>query len=246
MHTINIWNQFDLHRKKIILVVLVLLSVQALGQQRLRYVPRNNPNYDERKFSYGFLIGLHSGAYQIEYSDKFVTPAFDTLHSVVPAWKSGFSLGFLVNYRLTDLLDLRVTPLVAFYEHSLQYNYTDDTPTNTVLVETTMVEIPLLLKYKSERRGNIRMFLVGGVKPSIEASGRKELDGTTNTLEVKGVNLALDAGFGLDLYYPLFKFSPEIRFSRGMIDILDNRQNSFGQPLNRVNTNMVSLYLVFQ
>ena len=51
------------------------------------------------------------------------------------------------------------------------------------IVENTMVEFPILLKYKSERRGNIRMYMIGGVKPGIEASGKK--DKTKAELEIK-------------------------------------------------------------
>ena len=66
------------------------------------------------------------------------------------------------------------------------------------------------------------------------------------TLEIKETHLNLEAGFGFDLYYPLFKFSPEIRFSRGIVDMLGNKTNEFGQPLQRVNTNTITLYLLFQ
>ena len=71
-------------------------------------------------------------------------------------------------------------------------------------VESTMVEVPLLLKYKSERRGNIRMYMIGGVKPGIEASGKNEE--TRAELKIKGSNLSLEAGFGFDLYYPFLSF----------------------------------------
>ncbi|MFZ2905348.1 MAG: outer membrane beta-barrel protein, partial [Cyclobacteriaceae bacterium] len=134
---------------------------------------------------------------------------------------------------------------VAFYEHSLRYNFVDGTHTEE-LVETTMVEFPFLLKYKSMRRGNIRMYMIGGIKPGIEASGKKEIENTTTQLEVKEANLNLEGGLGFDLYFPLFKFSPEIRFSRGMVNVLDNTENKFGQPLRRVNTNTITIYLLFQ
>jgi hypothetical protein len=247
MQTTYIWNKLYLHGPKIILLSLVLLcgSQEAFSQKK-RWVNKNNPNYDERKLSYGFLIGLHSTAYQIKYSDKFVTPALDTIYSIEAGWSPGFALGFIVNYRLTDLLDFRITPKVAFYEHTLRYLYTDETPTEEKLVETTMVELPILLKYKSERRGNIRMYMIGGVKPGLEASGKKNMENTSSNLGITGMNLSLDAGFGLDLYYPLFKFSPEIRFSRGIVNILENTTNQYGQPLERVNTNTVTLYLLFQ
>lgn len=247
MHTSYIRNKFHLYGPKVAVLLLVLLTISQEGlSQTKRWINKNNPNYDDRKLTYGFLIGLHSTAYQIKYADRFVTQDFDTVYSIEPGWSPGFSLGFIVNYRITDLLDFRLTPKVAFYEHTLRYLYTDETTTEQKLVETTMVELPFLLKYKSERRGNIRMYMVGGVKPGLEASGKKDRENSSTNLGVTGMNLSLEAGFGFDLYYPLFKFSPEIRFSRGIVNILENTTNKYGQPLERVNTNTITLYLLFQ
>ncbi len=245
MQFANVWNKLYLHRYKVIAVAVLMLCALQSEAQKTRWVEKNNPNYDNRKLTYGFLIGIHSSIYQIKYSDKFVTPALDTVSAVLPSWSSGFSLGFIVNYRLTEFLDLRLTPEVAFYENKVRYQFTNDPPVDET-VENTIVEFPILLKYKSERRGNIRMYMVGGVKPGIEASGKKNVDQTKATLEIKETHLNLEAGFGFDLYYPLFKFSPEIRFSRGLLNMLGNTTNEFGQPLQRVNTNTITLYLLFQ
>lgn len=243
MQVTNIRDKFHLRRYQVVVIlVLSCCSFTSMAQGK-RWVQRNNPNYDERKLTYGFLIALHSSIYQVNYSDQFITQSFDTLHSVNPSWSSGFSLGFIVNYRIADFFDLRLTPEVAFYENKVRYQFTNE-GFEDALVESTMVEFPILLKYKSERRGNIRMYMIGGVKPAFEASGKK--DSTKEELEITGTNLSLEAGFGFDLYYPLFKFSPEIRFSRGIVDILGNRTNAFGQPLQRVNTNTVTVYFLFQ
>lgn len=246
MQAADIRNKFHLYGSKIVLLLTILListhAVQA--QKKIRWVKKNNPNYDEKKLTYGFLIGLHTTAYQIKYSDEFVQN-LDSVTAVLPKWSPGFSLGFIVNYRVAEFLDIRLTPEVAFYEHKLNYFYTAY-PTDEQLVETTMVEFPILLKYKSARRGNIRMYMIGGVKPGFEASGKKDIQTDVSGLEVKGTNLSLEAGFGFDLYYPLFKFSPEIRFSRGMVDILGNTTNDYAKPLSRVNTNTITVYLLFQ
>ena len=245
MQFANVWNKLYLRRYKVIAIAVLMLCALQIQAQKTRWVEKNNPNYDNRKLTYGFLIGIHSSIYQIKYSDKFVTPALDTVSAVLPSWSSGFSLGFIVNYKLTEFLDLRLTPEVAFYENKVRYQFTNDPPVDET-VENTIVEFPILIKYKSERRGNIRMYMVGGVKPGIEASGKKNVDQTKPTLEIKETHLNLEAGFGFDLYYPLFKFSPEIRFSRGLLNMLGNTTNEFGQPLQRVNTNTITLYLLFQ
>jgi hypothetical protein len=244
MQSPHFWHKFDLQRNKVLILFFLLLAVVSADAQK-RWVEKNNPNYDNRKLTYGFLIGLHTSTYQLKYSDVYATTPFDSLHSIVPSWKPGFSLGFIVNYRLNDQLDLRITPKVGFYEHEVTYRYTDNSQPQTRLVETTMVEFPMLVKYKSERRGNVRMYMIGGIKPAFEASGQRELE-NSETLEMKRTNFHLEAGFGFDLYYPLFKFSPEIRFSHGLVDMLDNRSNPFGQPLRRVNTNTITIYFLFQ
>src|SRR6476620_6350129 len=158
MQVVDFWNKFYLHCAKIILLGCFLST--AAQAQSYKWARRNNPNYDDKKLTYGFLIGLHTSTYQIKYSDTFVSPSLDSVHSVIPDWRPGFSLGFIVNYRLTEFLDFRLTPKVAFYEHTLNYRFANGDPPKQELVETTMVEFPFLLKYKSERRGNVRMYMV--------------------------------------------------------------------------------------
>ncbi|QSE97672.1 type IX secretion/gliding motility protein PorT/SprT [Fulvivirga lutea] len=243
MQATHIWDKLYLHRTKVVFALLILLLAKpALSQ---RNVEMNNPNYDDRFLSYGFLIGLHTTTYQLKYSDRFVSRELDTLYSISPSWSPGFSLGFIVNMNMSEFLDIRLLPKVSFYEHRLEYQSLDSTPLEE-LVETTVVELPLLLKYKSERRGNFRMYMVGGVKPGFEASGKNDVDEVSKeNLDIKAFNLSLDVGFGIDMYYPLFKFSPEIRFSKGITNMLDG-DNDLSAGIDRLNTNTVTLYLLFQ
>jgi Outer membrane protein beta-barrel domain len=168
-----------------------------------------------------------------------------TSNTRIVLFSSGFSLGFLVNLRLHEVLDLRIMPKAGFYNHKLTYYYTDYT-SQQQLVETTMVEIPFLIKYKSMRRGNVRMYMVGGFTPGFEASGKNDAQTTTATLDIKRFNLSLDAGIGFDFYFPLFKFSQEIRFSRGITDVLGTVPSIYGDPLKSININTISVYFIFQ
>ena len=244
MQATHIWDKLIIHRNKIVLLGLLMLPAGVFAQT-FKWARQHNPNYDERKISYGFMIGIHTSAYQVKYSDKFVTQSFDTVHSVLTPFAPGFSLGFLINMRLNSDLDLRIMPKAGFYDHQLEYNYTDET-TQTQLTETTMVEFPILLKYKSMRRGNVRMYMIGGITPSIEASGKNDIQATTEVLDIRQTNLSIDAGIGFDFYFPLFKFSQEIRFSRGIANMLGPDPSSFKEPISRVNTNTISVYFIFK
>src|ERR1041385_2189394 len=157
-----VWNKLLVHRNKVRLVVFALALIPLRSNAQLfRWARQHNPSYDDRKISYGFSIGLHTSSYQVKYSNKFVTPKLDTLHSVTPVFLPGFSLGFLLNYRFNEFLDLRLMPKAGFYAHKLYYYFTN-APAQSQLVESTLVEMPLLLKYKSVRRGNVRMYMIGG------------------------------------------------------------------------------------
>ena len=226
-------------------VAFLLFVSLAANAQHYKWARRNNPEFDRRKISYGFMIGLHTSAYEIKYNDNFVTQTFDTVHSVQGSFSTGFSLGFLVNLRLNEVLDLRVLPKAGFYNHKLTYYLTNYT-TKQQLVETTMVELPILLKYKSMRRGNVRMYMVGGFTPAIEASGKNDVSTAAETISIKRFNLSLDAGIGFDFYFPLFKLSQEIRFSRGLVNMLGDESSIYSAPLKYINTNTISVYFIFQ
>lgn len=244
MQAVNFWDQLNLHRGKIIATIF-LMSLICTRVQAQRQVEVNNPNYDNRFLSYGFLIGLHTSSYQLKYSQEFVDD-LDSVYSISPRFSTGFSLGFIVNFRASDFLDIRLLPTVAFYEHQLEYRFLDE-PTQNEIVETTVVEFPILLKYKSERRGNTRMYFVGGLKPGFEASGKNDIqEGSDDNLNINQFNLSLDLGFGIDIYYPLFKFSPEIRFSRGMTNMLEPNNSPLSAGIDRLNTNTITLFLLFQ
>jgi hypothetical protein len=241
MQTAHLWNKLHLHRTKVILSGILLLGTSLMAQRKIDI---NNPNYDNRKLSYGFSIGIHSSTYKVRYSDAFTTPKFDHLQAIQTDMGPGFSLGFITNLKLGDNFDLRTQPSFAFFERNLRYDYIDGTSEEQV-IETVMLEFPLLLKYRSERRGNIRMYMIGGVKPSWEASGKNDVQAMVDEVPIRKGDVALEAGFGFDLYFPYFKFSPELRFSKGLRNMMGSDTNMYSEGIKSLRTNTITLYLLF-
>jgi hypothetical protein len=208
--------------------------------------PVNNPRYDERKIvTYGFTLAFHTSSYRLKYSEFFTTPAMDSVHSILPRKKPGFKLGFIINFKLAQFLDARITPTVSFAEYELEYNFLGGDQ-HVELVESTGVEFPILFKYKSQRWSNTRMYIIGGVTPVIEAAGRSNLEEDLNRLQIETFNANLELGFGFDLYYPLFKFSPEVRFSYGLVNVLSPTKNAKSAGIEDLRTKSLSFYFHFQ
>lgn len=248
MYPAYFWNMFDICSRKIILLLL-LVSGMAGSAFSQEYTQINLPHSDERWIHYGFAIGVHSTGFKLDYSDRFVTPEFDTVHSIMPQYTLGFSLGVISDFRLHDQFNVRILPRVSFSEYNVDFNYiTFDSAGTKYMKETieaVFVDVPILLKYKSERHKNFRMYIVGGIAPGIEASGKKRKEKSGSSLSIAEFNLSLELGFGVDMYYPYFKFSPEIRYSGGLVNILREDELGYSDGISRLSTHTISLYFQF-
>jgi hypothetical protein len=218
-----------------------MISIPTFSQKSME---KNLPNYDDRWIHYGFLMAGHRSQFQIKYSRNFIRDQLDSIHSILPPARLGFDLGFIVNFRLGQFFDFRVTPKVGFYEYMVEYNLINGSKINQ-LVESTVVDIPLLFKYKSLRWNNTRIYLIGGIMPGIQASGNKD-DEEERKLQTSDFNLSAELGFGFDFYFPLFKFSPEIRFSRGLLNILREDRFGYSEGIESLRTNVFTFYLLFE
>lgn len=204
-------------------------------------------DYDERKLHYGFSVGLNNSRYDIEHSDYYVENK-DTILAVTPIPSTSFTLGFILNYHFNDIFDLRVLPNVGFYNRNVEYVFKneDGSGENPLRqIESTVIELPILFKYKSFRHENFRVYIVGGIKPGIEVNNKKKQD-RESILRVKPLDFSVEYGIGLDIYYPMFKLSPEIRFSHGIPNQLVKDDNVFSKSLNRISTHTVTLFFHFE
>ncbi|WP_258103712.1 PorT family protein [Marinoscillum sp. MHG1-6] len=244
MQATNPWHKFYLYRYQAIGLILILLTTApAVGQN---YNRENLMDYDNEWIHYGFSMGVHSSKYRIQYADRYATE-LDSLHSVVPNNTGGWRVGFVVNMRLIDkYLDVRLLPTIGFYQNSLTYRYSFDGTQHTEVKDATTVELPTLIKFKSSRQGNIAIYAVAGGNPALEVAGRGDNFDNSNNIKLRNFNVSLDAGVGFDLYFPLFKFSPEIRYTWGLRNMLPGEKGPYEEPFKRLTFENVAFYITFE
>jgi hypothetical protein len=224
--------------------LLVLLCGQGVwGQKRNeRFFTKNLPDYDTKRLHYGICLLGTATRFERRYSDVF-NKNQDSTFSVNPKWDNAFGVGLLISYNLAEHWDLRFSPVVHFYGRTLNYTFANST--NTQLIESSFLEFPLLFKYKSVRRGNVRMYMIGGIKPGVEINQRKK-ESDAKQLRTQSLDLSVEYGFGFDLYYTYFKFSPELRFSHGLQNMVVDDNSVFSRSLSRLTSHNVTLYLYFE
>ncbi|WP_114781414.1 type IX secretion/gliding motility protein PorT/SprT [Botryobacter ruber] len=250
-----IWNKLHLHWQKIAkpaFIVLLLLGCQGTALAQVKIKQDNKSNYDAKRVHYGFYLSLPLTSYKVEHSQEYANQLSKgaSAMTINPKITPGFYTGLVLNVGLADYLDFRFVPGVGFYSRTIEYAnipQPDGTASKTenVTLGATVIELPLLLQYKSKRRTNYRMYFVGGIKPGIDLNSRKN-DQPGEELRTQDFDLALEYGVGLDMFYPFFKFAPELRFSHGLINQHIADDNIYSRNLQRMTTNNVSFILFFE
>ena len=249
------WNQFHLYRHKITLTVLTVIllagSYNAVAQNNNSL---NKPGYDDKRFHYGFYLALPLTKYSIThsqaYADQLNGAAAGEATAVNPIVNPGFYTGLVLKIRLADYLDFRFVPGVGFYNRQVEFtNMSQDggEPADVVKsINSTMIELPLLLKYKSMRRSNTRMYLVAGIKPGIDMGSGKSDEEADKGLATEKYDLAVEYGVGLDMFYPFFKFAPELRFSHGLLNQHKPTGSEYSGLIQKQTNHNVSLIFFFE
>jgi hypothetical protein len=245
MHTINLRDLYNLHWSKVIAVFLLFLctGVQEIHAQGQGYRRKHLEYYDDKPIHYGILFAVPFTHFKLSYNNDFVSA--DSAFLIQSPTKAAFRMGFTVNAFLNERFDLRTTPSVSLYERQVKFSYPGGIE-KTENRESTWIEIPLLLKYKSQRRVNTRMYLIAGMTMGIETNVKRSRGAGSGTLSTKSNDFTVDYGIGYERFFEFFKFAPELRFSHGIGNIFQPSKNALGPGLRRMNTHTVTLYLNFE
>ena len=229
---------FHLHRFKIVVIVLLAFSVLAKAQER-------NPLYDGKPVGFGF--GLMGNTAKLKFSTKSDVLLSDTLQQIQTLNYPGFGLGGLVTFRLADNFDLRTMLNIQFAQRDMNYFFRSDVE-KTAGIESTYMEIPLTLKYKSKRHKNNRVYVHAGVTYRFDFTSDVDTDrsDTKPIVALYPNTFSYDLGVGMDFYFEYFKLSPEIKISNGLGNQLVPDNFVYAGSLERVSPKLVQFCLIFQ
>ena len=211
---------------KKILVLFLLISLQAqaqLGKSLFTKDPIINlENFDKQRVYWGYFLGFSTFDFKTDYK----VPGKD----VDVKGHTGFNVGLVGVLRLHEYVELRFEPGLYYASRTLTYpGFTSDRDAVRE-VKATYIDFPLMLKFSSLRTGNVRPYLLGGLSSTLNLSSNSKSkdDNSEQKFRVKPWTQNYTVGFGIDLYFEYFKFSPSIRGVFGLKDelIRDEDPNS--------------------
>ncbi|MHC1708506.1 MAG: porin family protein [Bacteroidales bacterium] len=231
----------------ILLSVTCLIFSGSINAQRLK--PENLPKYDLAPYHFGFILGMNQMFFSLKTIEDFTRQ--DSIYGVTAEPEMGFNIGIVTNLRLGEYWDLRFIPTLSFGERimiftrAIQDTVFFDTRKK---VESTYLDFPLEVKFKSKRIHNTRAYVLAGVKYSLDLASqakKKEQDEEIR-VKLKKNDYALEVGVGFDFYTTYFKFGTELKMSYGVRDILKHETNIYTGSIERLNSKIFQFTLTFE
>ncbi len=234
-----------------ILRYFISLAVFAFSLSLAAQEPKvqNRPYIDQRKFHYGFLLGLHMQDIELE-NNGFIDPETgEQWYAEINNYSPGFTVGVLGDLRLNKYFSLRLLPSIHFGQKHAVYHEQRSGADSTQVFKSTYISVPIDVKFSAPRYNNFRPYLIAGINPMIDLTARKH-----DALRLKPFDLYLEVGFGCDLYLPFFKLVPEIKFCFGLLniinkdrsDLIDNTLMKYTNSVNGGRSNMIVLTFNFE
>ena len=234
--------------KKYLVHIIVCVLFANIASAQLRQTPKNLPKYDFKKMHFGFTLGINSLDFRIKHNPEVMYQ--DSLYVLHSNNQKGFNLGIVSNFRLGRYTDFRFVPALVFGERHLIYSFADSL--NTIQskkkkVESTLLDFPMYFKYKSERYNNFRSYVLIGIKYSIDIASQKNIvEEDEVIIKLNPNDLMGEIGFGMDFYLEFFKFSPQIKFSSGVLNLLNKDNTVYTRSIKNLYTNGWMLSFTFE
>jgi hypothetical protein len=245
----------------------------------------NLSRFDDRPLHFGFLLGINTMDFRMtHYTNVMDNPVFidnnplavaaenyyKGVHSyrVETNLKPGFTVGGVMNLRVNRAIDLRFTPGMSLGSRELIFTEninqfikdpqigerlsSGNPPDKYRTIPSAYIDFPIGFRYKGLRDGNLRPYIYGGV------AYRRDLESkhiSETVIHLKRNGYYAEVAFGLDTYFPFFRFTSEFKFSYGLNNLIrhDADQTStaiplpyYGYVLEKLNSNIFSLIFYFE
>ncbi len=228
-------------RKIISTFLLVSIGCMALAQDK--YSGNNYRQFAGKNYYFGLSLSFNRSTYKLYRSNFFINQ--DSLMVTESIKNPGFSVGIISNIKFGDHFDFRFIPTFSFANRNIRYR--DHTSEIDRRIESTFLELPLHIRFTSMPYKDMKVFVIGGIKYAYDISNKSRTKKFATLIKLTPHDFSAEIGAGLQFYFPYFIFSPEIKFSQGLGNILIyNGLNSESSVLEKILSRALTISLNFE
>lgn len=252
--------------------ILFLISISVFPQSTK--VP-NLKLYDYDPVHFGFILAANQMGFSIVtredihqlYFKGQQLPLFDlgaadvdsaSVFGIQAIPHLGFTVGIVGDKNIGEYFNIRLIPSLSFGSRDLQYDTRlykkdfdgSDTTISRVItqkVNSTFVEFPIYIKYKSKRVHNMRAYVFTGLKFSFDlASQANKTEENNYEPKLYRSDSHFVLGTGVDFYMNWFKFGVELSMSYGMRDMLLRENNMYTDAIESLRSKIFMFTFTFE
>jgi hypothetical protein len=202
----------------------------------------NLEGHEDKPYYFGITLGTNLSRFHTQLHSAFLIQ--DSVLVAEPLNSAGFALGLLATVRLTNRFEGRFNPQLMFTERNMFYQLRfpdrDLGDSVTKKVESVIVSFPLQVKFRSDRIGNFRVYMLGGGKLDYDLASNARARKAEDLLKVNKVDYGIEGGLGFNFYFKSFIFSPEIKISNGLNNIHSRDESlKYSSVLDKIQSRMI-------
>lgn len=223
----------------VITIVFILLCSHAVAQRTV-----HRPEHDEWPYYFGLTLGYNSSSLHQVKANRFL--ADDSVLVVNPGASGGITLGLLATGRLNEHFQIRANPQLIiggakYFNYTLGSIRTGESITQRQILPSTLISLPISIKFNSDRIRNFRTYLLGGFRFDKDLSSNSAARNAEDMIKLSGNDFAAEIGIGFSFYLPFVTVSPEIKFSYGLRNLhLKDNALKYSSVLDKIQSRMIS------
>jgi hypothetical protein len=223
--------------------LLLLASLRSSAQAEIY-----REEQDQKPYYFGLTLSTVYSRFQIEHSPDFLQQ--DSILVAEPLNSPGISLRLIAALNLSNRFELRFNPGLIFTDRPIFYKlkYADrDLGTDVKKsVESIITTFPISLKFKSDRIGNFRVYMLAGGKLDYDLASNAKARKADDQVKIAKMSYGIEAGMGFNFYRKSVTITPEIKISNGLNDLhIRNDNLNYSRVIDRIQSRMIifSLHL---
>ncbi len=206
-------------KKAIIVSFLCFFSLVLWSQQQPGRGNYNFMNKQGKPYYFGLTLAFHSSDYNIFRSKNFNQQ--EQILSVESVTGPGYNVNVVSNLKIGRYFDFRLLPGFSFTERNISYkDLNAPSQLSNIKIESVFTEVPFHVRFKSEPYNDMRLYVLGGIKYSFDIASKARRTEQDRILKISPTDFSVEAGFGMQFFFPYFILSPELKFTQGINNIL--------------------------
>ncbi len=214
---------------------------------------KNYRKFDERFIHFGFMLGINSADFttfqKIDAYSKY------QLKSLTANAQPGGQVGIVTTMKLGHpVVRLRFLPSLSFQERSLNYVFVNPDPDAEddlfmeQRVNSTNLDFPLMLQFRTMRYNNFAAYVLGGAQYSLDLQSQQDAaqNFTNPFIKIKRDDWQAQVGAGVEFFAVYFKFGIEVKYSQSWKNSLIPENTKPANPIDKLYNNVLWLSFIFE